>query len=262
MLRCNLKKMHSLELRCARPTAKSDDEIVCELSRVQHDTRQRSRARAGKCLKRSDQPADDDFVAMDDPLLDLVVIGAGPHALSLLSRLVDDAPDLLSEKERVRIAHKAGSRGKSHATVRKHLQRKAYDGAEKLPRVVVIDAHGEWLAQWRADFEALDIRHTRSHSDLHPCPFDFASLRVWAEIKGRQSEMVEMDHLDRDHSRSLGYGGPFTLVGTSLFNDFCASLVDRYGLSPLVRAGKVVDVRIIPPASALPSTATDAMDQY
>ena len=201
----------------------------------------------------------DDFVAMDDPLLDLVVIGAGPHALSLLSRLVDDAPDLLSEKERVRIAHKAGSRGKSHATVRKHLQRKAYDGAEKLPRVVVIDAHGEWLAQWRADFEALDIRHTRSHSDLHPCPFDFASLRVWAEIKGRQSEMVEMDHLDRDHSRSLGYGGPFTLVGTSLFNDFCASLVDRYGLSPLVRAGKVVDVRIIPPASALPSTATDAM---
>ena len=29
--------------------------------------------------------------------LDLCVIGAGPHALSLLTRLVDDEPDLLTE---------------------------------------------------------------------------------------------------------------------------------------------------------------------
>ena len=43
-------------------------------------------------------------------MLDLVIIGAGPHALSLLGRLVEEAPDLLTERERVRIAHKAGSR--------------------------------------------------------------------------------------------------------------------------------------------------------
>ena len=31
--------------------------------------------------------------------LDLLVIGAGPHALSLITRLVDDDPDLMSEEE-------------------------------------------------------------------------------------------------------------------------------------------------------------------
>ena len=34
---------------------------------------------------------------MDDDLLDLVVIGAGPHALSLLTRLIDDEPDLMPD---------------------------------------------------------------------------------------------------------------------------------------------------------------------
>ena len=188
-------------------------------------------------------------------MLDLVIIGAGPHALSLLGRLVEEVPDLLTERERVRIAHKAGSRGKSHGSVRKHLQKKSIDGRGRLPNVAVIDAHGEWLAQWKADFSALDIRHTRSHSDLHPCPFDFASLRVWAELKGRQRELLEMDHIDRDHSRSLGYGGPFTLVGTALFNDFCASLVERYGLAPLVRKGNVQDIHLVPcEASSSPSS--------
>ena len=176
-------------------------------------------------------------------MLDLAVIGAGPHALSLLTRLVDNEPDLLTERERVRVASKAGSRGKSHAAVRKHLQRR-FDGASCLSNVAVIDTHGQWLAQWKSDFAALDIQHTRSHADLHPCPFDFQSLRVWAEAKGREAEMVAMDHIDRDASRALGYAGPYSLVGTPLFNDFCDALVQRYGLAPLVQRG-VVELSLI-----------------
>ena len=33
-------------------------------------------------------------------ILDLLVIGAGPHALSLLTRLIDDDPDLMTESQR------------------------------------------------------------------------------------------------------------------------------------------------------------------
>ena len=44
--------------------------------------------------------------AADTPL-DLLVIGAGPHSLSLLSRLIDDEPDLLTESERAKIMKKS-----------------------------------------------------------------------------------------------------------------------------------------------------------
>lgn len=179
------------------------------------------------------------------------MIGAGPHALSVVCRLVDDEPDLLTERERVRVASKAGSRGRSHAAVRKHLKRK-FDGAARLPRVAVVDAHGRWMAQWERDFAALGIAHTRSHADLHPCPFDFASLRVWAEAKGRQDEMWPMEYIDREASRAAGFAGPYVLPGARLFADFCASLVERYSLAPLVRCGTVEAVRAVPTAQPGP----------
>ena len=89
----------------------------------------------------------------------------------------DTALKAMTQRERTQIAKKAGSRGRPHSTVRKHLKRR-FDGAAALPRTAVVDMHGQWMAQWKHDFDALGIRHTRSHADLHPCPFDFASLRV------------------------------------------------------------------------------------
>ena len=76
--------------------------------------------------------------------------------LSLLCRLVDDEPDLLSERERTRVMHKAGSRARPHKEVHKHLKRR-FDGAAALRRTAVIDHHGAWMAQWRRDFGALGI---------------------------------------------------------------------------------------------------------
>jgi hypothetical protein len=183
-----------------------------------------------------------------DGLLELVVIGAGPHALSLLTRLVDDEPDMLTERERVRIMQKAGSRGRSHTAVRKHLQ-KHFDGAAMLPGVAVIDAHGRWMAQWESNFDALAIPHTRSHADLHPCPFDFQSLRVFAEARKRQDELWHMQYIDREASRAAGYAGPYVLPGIKLFNDFCHSLVARYGLGGLVRRGTVERIQVLPSAA-------------
>ena len=190
---------------------------------------------------------------MNDDLLDLVVIGAGPHALSLLTRLIDDEPDLMAESERTRIAHKAGSRGRNHGVVRKHLK-KRFNGGDRLAKTVVVDTHGTWMARWQSDFSALDIRHTRSHADLHPCPHDFQSLRVWAEMHKRSDEFLHMQHVDREDSRARGYGGPFTLPSTSLFNDFCMSLVDRYNLAPSVRRGHVVDIRLVDCGPTSPCT--------
>ena len=83
-------------------------------------------------------------------MLDLLVIGAGPHALSLVCRLIDDDPDLLTERERVRIMQKAGSRSRSHAAVRRHLKKK-FDGSVRLPGVAVIDMK-------RSDFALISFK--------------------------------------------------------------------------------------------------------
>ena len=62
-----------------------------------------------------------------------------------------------------------------------------------------------------------------------PPPPDFQSLRVWAKMKRREDEMWHMEYIDRGAARAEGYAGPYELPGTALYNDFCRSLVDRYG---------------------------------
>ena len=187
---------------------------------------------------------------IDENILDLLVIGAGPHALSLLTRLVDDEPDLLSEKERVFTMSKA-KHMVPKAIVRGHLK-KRFDAAAKLPRTMVVDTHGQWMAQWAADFEALGIKYLRSHEHLHPCPYNFQSLTVWAEWQKRTGELKAMEQVDRDESRKAGFYGPFVVPSSRLFLDFCQSLVDRYGLASLINRGTVEDIRIIDDGSMTP----------
>ena len=93
----------------------------------------------------SDKGAED---SLPDGDLDVLVIGAGPHALSLLCRLIDDEPDLMTEDQRTHMMAKAGTRARAPAAVRAHL-RKRFDSRDVLRRVAVVDAHGSWMAQVR-----------------------------------------------------------------------------------------------------------------
>ena len=69
-------------------------------------------------------------ITQSDAMLDLLVIGAGPHALSLLARLVDDEPDLLTESQRTFTMSKA-RHAKPKEVVREHLKRR-FDAVQKL----------------------------------------------------------------------------------------------------------------------------------
>jgi len=180
-----------------------------------------------------------------DPL-QLAVIGSGPHAMSLLCRIIDDSPDLLDEGERSRIASKAGTRAAPHVDVKQALKRR-FDGPKVLNGVAVFDSHGGWMEQWSQDFSALEIEHCRSHTDLHPCPNDFQSLRVWASVHKRTEESWHMQYLDRDAARASGFVGPYTLPGSKLFLDFCANLAARYKLAKLVRKATVAAVEVVAP---------------
>ena len=176
--------------------------------------------------------------------LDLLVIGAGPHALSLITRLVDDEPDLMTERQRGRVMEDGARRARNRKTVSRHLK-KRFDATAMLPRTLVVDSNGKWMDQWRKDFEALDIKYLRSHQHMHPCPFDFQSLRVWAADERREDELKQMKHIDKERCRRAGYTGPFVVPSTRLFLDFCESLVNRYNCNPLLEKGTVVDIRIL-----------------
>ncbi|CAD7949410.1 unnamed protein product [Amoebophrya sp. A120] len=173
--------------------------------------------------------------------LDLLVIGAGPHALSLLTRLIDDEPDLMTELERSYIMENS-KRFRSFTQVRNHLKKKFENTSTS---TLVVDTHGRWMAQWEADFDAFGIHHLRSHEHLHPDPHDFQALAVWADMQRREAELREMRCVDRDQCRHKGYYGPFVTPSTKLFLDFCANVVDRYGLGDVVTKGTVQEVRIL-----------------
>ncbi|WP_442948627.1 FAD/NAD(P)-binding protein [Nostoc sp.] len=77
--------------------------------------------------------------------IDLAIIGAGPHALTLTTHL-------LQKRQRIR------------------------------GKFLVFDPSGRWMSQWEHQFKALEIPHLRSPTVYHPHPNPFA-LRKFAQSR-------------------------------------------------------------------------------
>ena len=170
------------------------------------------------------------------PLLDLAIVGAGPHALALYTRLLDEDPDASGD-----FFVGVGSRTQSTRTSRRQLfsqKRCRPDMARDFARrVAVIDPAGRWCAQWDKQFSALQIEHLRSTSDEHPACFDSFAMQTFADARKRAGEMRVFD-APRDgarHRQHITHAAP----SADLFLDFCAHLVQRYGIADVVRAGTV-----------------------
>jgi cation diffusion facilitator CzcD-associated flavoprotein CzcO len=80
--------------------------------------------------------------------IDLAIVGAGPHALTLVTHL-------LQKRQSIR------------------------------GRFSVFDPSGKWMSRWQQQFAALEIPHLRSPAVHHPDPNPFA-LRKFAESRPRQ----------------------------------------------------------------------------
>jgi len=111
---------------------------------------------------------------------DIAIIGAGPHALTLVAYLL---------QKRKKLRH----------------------------RFTVFDPSGMWLQQWQQQFAAFEIPYLRSPAVHHPDPNPYA-LRKFAEC--RPQELF----------------APYDLPGTQLFQDFCADLIRRLELPPVLKA--------------------------
>ena len=156
---------------------------------------------------------------------DVCIVGAGPHALAVLSAL-NTPVSSLSEQQHMR-------RGCGPARPRSKVPRR--------PSVLVIDPSGEWLHEWSERFAALDISFLRSPSWAHPDAFSREALADFARREGRLEELRVVDlSASTLHGMPDIEAGYFSLPGTALFGDFCAEMARSLPLT-LVR-GRVVDI--------------------
>jgi len=120
--------------------------------------------------------------AVTDPVcVPLAIVGAGPHALTLVLRLLadDTATDAVNEGER-RLSSRWARRIGVPAASRKLSAAARLASMERRPRITVVDPSGSWLTSWTALFDALEISHLRSPSFISPDPFDGEALRAFA----------------------------------------------------------------------------------
>jgi cation diffusion facilitator CzcD-associated flavoprotein CzcO len=106
--------------------------------------------------------------------IDLAIVGGGTQALTLVAHLLQ-----------------------------KHKK--------KRDKFLVFEPSGEWLSQWRRQFDNLEIPHLRSPAVHNPDTNPFA-LRAFAEK--RPQELYP----------------PYDLPGTKLFEDFCREVVRKWQL--------------------------------
>ena len=208
---------------------------------------------------------------------ELVVIGAGPHGLSLLLRLLEPDPDFLSDKER-HLRSKYPQRMRPHRDVISHVKKlphgprailkpprkkKTVNSAVDVPStppplslkevqnsVLVVDSFGNsdgdsengWMSRWKKNFKSIDIKNLRSLVNAHADPYDYRSLELYAESKVRGSELVTLPSLLQ---RDMDFEGPYQVPSAAIFHEFHNVLARAYGVEDAVHTGTVQSIRPI-----------------
>ena len=204
----------------------------------------------------------------EEKIKDLVVVGAGPHALALILRLLAPEPDFLSEHERHERAEYA-RRQRPIGQVHKYIDQLAVRSSTVLrappntkmcnkrsnncksistdivpppialarlrQSTMIVDPAGDWLEGWKRNFRALGITQLRSPTNAHADPFDHRAMEIYAKHRDREDELITMPFL----SRTNDYRGPYQVPSTSLFEDFHDLLVRSYRVQGMVQKGVV-----------------------
>ncbi|XP_053176713.1 uncharacterized protein zgc:113276 [Scomber japonicus] len=149
---------------------------------------------------------------MEMVILDVLIIGGGPHALTLTSLLCNpdpnsnsgqdsppspfclDPPKLQSIPEKSNNKRHSGKRKRRVTTgllLQEQLAKSTISERVICPplSVRVVDSYGEWTALWESQFTALNIPHLRSHTLVHTDPLNKKALQEFVLKHDRSVEL-------------------------------------------------------------------------
>eukprot|EP00466_Bigelowiella_natans_P007003 jgi/Bigna1/130171/aug1.10_g4879 len=188
-------------------------------------------------------------VTLDESkVYEVAIVGAGPCSLACASALLES-----TVQSSLQYDHTAKNRkGKLKSPLRKE-------------DICIIDASGEsWMARWKSQFTMLKVPRLRSIMTHHPDSFSEDSLIEYAILKKNFSNLESCGEainglfkegssrrLRRNAKRTVSRIRPvnnatryrFIRPSTSLYNDFCDSIVDKLQLENMVIKGTVTDVQ-------------------
>uniref|UniRef100_A0A3Q1G2S4 Zgc:113276 n=1 Tax=Acanthochromis polyacanthus TaxID=80966 RepID=A0A3Q1G2S4_9TELE len=186
-------------------------------------------------------------------MLDVLIIGGGPHALTLASLLSRPDPDPNSDPSQ--------DSPVSPVSLFNPTKRMIFPPLS----VLAVDSYGEWTTLWESQFTALNIPHLRSHTLVHTDPLNKKALQEFvlkhersAELHSLPDQIYILDEnaffndmrLGKKERKRLNITSTmkkslsFSLPGTKLSVDFFKEQVERYQLDKTLVKGTVE--RIIP----------------
>jgi hypothetical protein len=174
--------------------------------------------------------------------LDIAIIGSGPCALALISRLaapsdaIDTSADFLwgfdSETESLQSTIRRLSALKST----KH-DKSLNNESHLHGRVKVFEKTGAWMGSWDGLFEALNIQHLRSPHVAHPSPTHTHALLAHSKsMKGDVRGKAEQEHFA--DFQQLRYKGCHRAPSVKLFRSLCEHLRKVMELDSLLEQGR------------------------
>uniref|UniRef100_A0A3P9JNT0 Zgc:113276 n=1 Tax=Oryzias latipes TaxID=8090 RepID=A0A3P9JNT0_ORYLA len=184
-------------------------------------------------------------------VLDVLVIGGGPHALTLASLL--SAPE--TDTRHLCQTNPSGAQFRKKTKEEEEKRDKEKECICPSLRFQVVDTYGDWAALWESQFEALSIPHLRSHALVHTDPLKKTALQEFVVKHERSEELHTLPdrvyildkntffndmrlgkkekkrlHLPSTLKKSLA----FSLPGTKLSVDFFKDQVQRYKLDKVL----------------------------
>ncbi|XP_060767771.1 uncharacterized protein zgc:113276 [Neoarius graeffei] len=202
-------------------------------------------------------------------MLDVLIVGAGPHALILATLLLN--PQQHVDSSNVEILQGVQLSKTNSKTGRTKSKRRSIDTLseqykdQKCPpcpplHFKVVDSYGEWASLWESQFTAFNIPHLRSHMLVHTNPLNKKALQEFVLAEDRVAELHSLPERVFIHDKNAFFNDGrlgkqnrkllssarglqknlyFSLPGTQLSVDFFKEQVCSYDLDHVLIKGTV-----------------------